>query len=74
MLYTQGRYTEAVEAFNKTEDLPQAYNDVGYVSMVAGRLDEAQGFFDEAQRLAPSYYETASENTQRVRSLRGRQR
>jgi tetratricopeptide (TPR) repeat protein len=70
----QGRYTEAVEAFHKTEDLPEAYNDVGYVSMVAGELDEAQAFFDEALRLAPSYYETASENTQRVRSLRGGQR
>jgi tetratricopeptide (TPR) repeat protein len=69
----QGRYAQAVEAFERIESLPEAYNDVGYVSMVAGRLDDAQAFFDQALRLAPSYYETANENTQRVRSLRERQ-
>jgi hypothetical protein len=40
--------------------------------MVAGRLDEAQSFFDEAQRLSPEYYPTASDNARRVRALKNK--
>lgn len=66
----QGKYEKALAAFRKVQDLPQAYNDVGYIAMVAGRLDDAQSFFEEAQRLSPEYYPTASDNAQRVRALR----
>jgi Flp pilus assembly protein TadD len=68
----QGKYEKALAAFRKVQDLPQAYNDVGYIAMVAGRLDDAQSFFDEAQRLSPEYYPTASDNARRVRALKGK--
>ena len=68
----QGKYEEALAAFGKVQDAPKAYNDVGYIAMVAGRLDDAQSFFDEAQRLAPEYYPTASDNAERVRRLKGK--
>jgi Flp pilus assembly protein TadD len=71
LIYTRkGRYAEAVEALSKTEDVAKAYNDVGYVSLVAGRLDEAEGLFEEAMRLSPTYYVMASENAERVRLLK----
>lgn len=68
----QGRYDEALTAFNKVQDLPQAYNDVGYIAMIAGRLEDAQSFFDEALRRSPEFYPTASQNAQRVRTLKGK--
>ena len=73
LVYTrQGKYEAALDAFKKVQDLPQAYNDIGYIAMVAGRLDEAQSFFDEAMRLSPEYYPTAGENARRVRTLKGK--
>ena len=71
LIYTRkGRYAEAVEALSKTEDVAKAYNDVGYVSLVDGRLDEAEGLFEEAMRLSPTFYVMASENAERVRLLK----
>ena len=62
----QERYDKAIEAFAKTEELHQAYNDVGFIAMVAGRNDDANLFFDEAMRLSPTYYELAQRNAQRL--------
>ena len=68
----QGRYEEALAAFNKVQDSAKSYNDMGYIAMVAGRLNEAQTFFDEALRQSPEYYPTASANAQRVRDMKSR--
>jgi Flp pilus assembly protein TadD len=74
LVYTKlARYDEAVQAFGKVQDLPKAYNDVGYLAMVAGRLDDAEAFFDQALLLSPEYYNLASENAQRVQTLKGGQ-
>jgi len=62
----QGRYDEAIEAFAKMEELHKAYNDVGFIAMVAGRSDDANAFFEEAMRLSPTYYELAQRNSQRL--------
>ncbi|NBC46461.1 MAG: tetratricopeptide repeat protein [Gammaproteobacteria bacterium] len=67
----QGRYREALHAFGKVQDKAEAYNDVGYIAMVSGRLDDAESFFDQALRLSPKHYELASDNVERVRALRG---
>ena len=72
LVYTrQRRYQDALDAFAKVQDEPQAYNDVGYLAMLSGRLDDAESFFDQAIRLSPEYYELANQNAERVRSLKG---
>jgi hypothetical protein len=60
-----------VEALSKVQDLPKAYNDVGYVAMVAGDLDKADGFFAEAKRLSPHFYALADTNQRRVEIMQG---
>ena len=72
LVYTrEGRYTDAVDAFAKVQDLPKAYNDVGYVAMVGGKLDDAEGLFDEAKRLSADFYTLADTNQRRVAILQG---
>jgi len=66
----KGQYDKALDALSKVEDLPKAYNDVGYVAMLGGDLSEAEGFFDEAMRLSPQYYELAGKNAQRLQMLK----
>jgi tetratricopeptide (TPR) repeat protein len=68
----QKRYTDAVDAFSKVQDLPKAYNDVGYIAMVEGKLDDAQGFFEEAKRRSADFYTLADTNERRVEIMRGR--
>lgn len=67
----QQRYRDALEAFGKVQDTAKAYNDVGYIAMISGRLDDAESFFDQALRMAPEHYPLASENAERLRVLRG---
>jgi Flp pilus assembly protein TadD len=62
----QGRYDEALEAFARTEKMYKAFNDVGYIAMIAGRRDKARHFFEEAMRLSPTYYELADRNVRRL--------
>jgi tetratricopeptide (TPR) repeat protein len=70
LVYARNKqYDEAIEALSKVQDLPKAYNDVGYVAMVSGRLRDAEGFFDEAERLSPEYYELAELNSRRLQTL-----
>jgi Tfp pilus assembly protein PilF len=65
-----GQYDKALDALSKVQDLPKAYNDVGYVAMLGGRLNDAEVFFDEAMRLSPQYYELAGKNAQRLEMLK----
>ncbi len=58
----QRDYDEALQAVARSGSEAEAYNDIGYVSMLEGRYEEAMEFFMEALRLSPSYYVTASEN------------
>jgi Flp pilus assembly protein TadD len=67
----QRNYEKALDALSKVQDIPKAYNDVGYVAMVGGRLDDAESFFDEAMRQSPQYYELAGLNAQRLRAMKG---
>jgi Flp pilus assembly protein TadD len=69
----QGRYPEAVQAFSKVQDLPKAYNDVGYLAMVGGKLDDAKGFFEEAKRQSAEFYSLADTNERRVAILQGQE-
>ncbi len=67
----EGNYRKALDALSKVEDAPKAYNDVGYVAMVSGRLNEAGALFNEAMQLSPEYYELAAANLQRLRTIKG---
>ncbi len=72
LVYTrQGRYDDAVETLAKVQDQAKAYNDVGYILMVDGKLDQARGYFEEAKRLSPSFYALADTNSRRVELMQG---
>lgn len=62
-------YGSALEALGRTSDEPEAYNDVGFVSMMAGDYDQALSFFNKAMHLSPAYYVTASENARNAERL-----
>ncbi|MCQ4326040.1 Tfp pilus assembly protein PilF [Stutzerimonas stutzeri] len=64
------RYEEALSAFEQIGSRAQASNDVGYVCLVEGKLNEAEQFFRSALEQSPSHYATAWENLERVRQLR----
>ncbi|MBK1719249.1 tetratricopeptide repeat protein [Thiocystis violacea] len=67
----QKRYSEAIDALAKVQDRPKAYNDVGYIAMVEGKLDTARGYFEEAKRLSPEFYALADTNERRVAIMQG---
>ncbi|NIC07554.1 tetratricopeptide repeat protein [Halomonas sp. DX6] len=65
----EGDYDTAIEAVARSGDRAKAYNDIGYISMLEGRYQDAMGFFEEAMRLSPAYYVTASENARSLDQL-----
>lgn len=68
----QKNYDSALEAIGRTGAQAEAYNDVGFVSMMSGDYAEALSFFEEAMRLSPAYYVMASENAKNARGLLNR--
>ena len=74
LLYArQGKYEEAVNAFTQVEDLPEAYNDIGFICMLNGKYDISEAFFKRAIKLAPRYYEAANSNLHKNRQLAKKQ-
>jgi len=72
LVYTrQGRYDDAVDALTKVQERAKAYNDVGYILMVDGKLDKARSYFEEAKRISPSFYAMADANARRVEIMQG---
>lgn len=63
-----GNYGAAVDALTHAMPAPEAYNNIGYLCMLAGRNAEAESFFVKAIELSPSYYTAAQENLLRVRT------
>lgn len=63
----ESNYEDALEALRRSGGEAEAYNDVGYIAMLDGRYSQAVRFFQEAIRLAPSYYVTANENAEEAR-------
>jgi len=68
----QKNYDDAVQAIGRTGAQAEAYNDVGFVSMMSGDYAKALSFFEEAMRLSPAYYVTASENAKNAKRLLSR--
>jgi Flp pilus assembly protein TadD len=67
----QERYEDAVDALSKVQSLPKAYNDVGYLAMVGGKLKDAKGFFEEAKRESAEFYALADTNQRRLEIMQG---
>lgn len=65
----EGDFETAVEAVARSGNRAEAYNDIGYISMLEGRYADAMGFFEEAMRLSPAFYVTASQNAQNLDRL-----
>ncbi|PXX97381.1 tetratricopeptide repeat protein [Halomonas sp. LBP4] len=65
----EGDHETAIEAVARNGDRAKAYNDIGYISMLEGRYVDAMDFFQEAMRLSPAYYTTASENARNLDGL-----
>ena len=71
LMYTRrGNYDDAFMAFRNVLDTPQAYNDIGYLSMLDGYYDIAEKYFQKAVKSSPSYYLKAHENLYRLKHLR----
>lgn len=70
LLYSRKQnYDEAVNAFAQVEELPEAYNDVGFICMLDGKHDIAEDYFNKAIKLSPRYFEKANNNLQKNRQL-----
>lgn len=65
-------YQFALEALGRAGNESEAYNDVGFVSMMEGDYNQALSFFREAMRLSPVYYVKASENADNTRRMKDR--
>lgn len=62
------KYGEAFEAFRSAGDEAHAYNNIGYVLYLEGKVDKAVECFETAIRLHPTYYQVAAENLKRART------
>ncbi len=60
------RYPEALEAFLKSGDEAQAYNNIGVYYYMDGRYEEAAKCFQRALDLRPIFYDEAKVNLQRA--------
>lgn len=70
LLARKGQYEEALSAFEQVESRAEASNDVGYVCLIEGQLDQAEQFLRGAIEQSPSYYSIAWDNLNRVQQIR----
>lgn len=61
-----GQYNRAVQLFKQVMTDAQAYNDIGYFLMLAGRYKESEYFLQSAIDLSPSYFEKGHINLENV--------
>lgn len=66
----QGQYDKAIATLERAVSGYVAANDVGYIAMLRGDYATAERLFDEAMRLSPRHYVTASENAIELRRRR----
>lgn len=63
-------YDKALDLMQKLVEKTRACNDIGYVALQNGDLDQAEDLLREAIRLSPSHYRVAHENLARVQEAR----
>jgi len=61
-----GQYNRAIRLFKQVMTDAQAYNDIGYFLMLAGRYKESEYFLQNAVDLSPSYFEKGNVNLENV--------
>ncbi len=70
LLYARNKqYVDSLQAFERILDRAQALNNLGFVCMLDGQYEEAEGYFLAAIKESPSYYSIAYDNLARVRKL-----
>lgn len=65
-----GEEGQALTLFTKTVGEAAAWNNLGYLYMIQGRLDDAERALHRAQDLNPKYYPKAEENLEHLSRLR----
>ncbi len=68
-----GDENSALNIFKGTVGEAESYNNIGYLYMTQGRLDEAEQALNKALQLNPRYYVRAQENLERLQQLRKQQ-
>lgn len=69
LLYVrQDKFDHALRAFRQVMNEPEALNSIGYVCMMSGKTQQAEEYFLKAIKAAPSYYASAHDNLDRVRT------
>ncbi|MGD0401498.1 MAG: tetratricopeptide repeat protein [Syntrophobacteraceae bacterium] len=63
-----GRDTEAIEAFKRSGDEAQAYNNLGSFHLQQGDYEKAVSAFEKAIKLRPTFYAQASENLKKAQA------
>ncbi|HLO78316.1 MAG TPA: tetratricopeptide repeat protein [Magnetospirillum sp.] len=69
-LALQGRYQDARAGLTKDRQ-PAALNNIGFVALSRGDLNEAEAFLVQAIEASPSYHDRAAANLLRARALKG---
>lgn len=67
----RGVYDEALEAFERVMEKPNAYEHMGTLTMMEGKYDVAEHFLDRAIDTSPTYYEAAYDKADKLEKLRG---
>ena len=65
----EGRYVRAMAGVSD-EELPRVLNNIGYVAMMRGDLENAEAYLMRAMEADPTFNETAWENLARLRHMR----
>lgn len=64
-----GHYVRALAGVTD-EELPRVLNNIGYVAMMRGDLDNAEAYLMRAMEADPAFNETAWQNLARLRNIR----
>ena len=61
-------YSQALTAFSKVVEPPEANNNTGYIALMNDDLAEADYYLKQALKLSPSFYQKAHENLYKLNS------
>jgi len=62
-------YQTALKVFSSLMSTAEAHNDVGYIAMKNGDLDQAAYYLQQARKLTPRFYKKANDNLQALQLL-----